>query len=106
MSTPPADTRTRFVVDPHRTQANPSALSPLDVAEEPGAVLRPDEADGERADGRAGGAAILEDLRDATSTLEDLEWNHTTTPETEWRLAEAKPVGPDGVLVLIYERAR
>ena len=24
----------------------------------------------------------------------------------DWRLTEAKPVGPDGVLVLIYERAR
>jgi dihydrofolate reductase len=26
--------------------------------------------------------------------------------KSEWRLAESKPVGPDGVLVLIYERAR
>ena len=26
--------------------------------------------------------------------------------KTGWRLTEAKPVGPDGVLVLIYERAR
>ena len=26
--------------------------------------------------------------------------------KTDWRLTEAKPVGPDGVLVLIYERAR
>jgi dihydrofolate reductase len=26
--------------------------------------------------------------------------------KTDWRLVEAKPVGPDGVLVLIYERAR
>ena len=26
--------------------------------------------------------------------------------KSEWRLLEAKPVGPDGVLVLIYERAR
>jgi dihydrofolate reductase len=25
---------------------------------------------------------------------------------TDWRLTEAKPVGPDGVLVLIYQRAR
>ena len=25
---------------------------------------------------------------------------------TDWRLTEAKPVGPDGVLVLIYERIR
>jgi dihydrofolate reductase len=29
-----------------------------------------------------------------------------TTDKTAWRLTEAKPVGPDGVLVLIYERAR
>jgi dihydrofolate reductase len=29
-----------------------------------------------------------------------------TTEKTDWRLTEAKPVGPDGVLVLIYERAR
>jgi len=29
-----------------------------------------------------------------------------TTEKTEWRLTEAKPVGPEGVLVLIYERAR
>ena len=29
-----------------------------------------------------------------------------TTDKTDWRLTEAKPVGPDGVLVLIYERAR
>jgi dihydrofolate reductase len=29
------------------------------------------------------------------------------TPEkTDWRLTEARPVGPDGVLVLVYERAR
>jgi dihydrofolate reductase len=29
------------------------------------------------------------------------------TPEkTEWRLTESKPVGPDGVLVLVYERKR
>jgi dihydrofolate reductase len=28
-----------------------------------------------------------------------------TTEKTDWRLTEAKPVGPDGVLVLIYERA-
>ncbi len=29
-----------------------------------------------------------------------------THEKTDWRLMEAKPVGPDGVLVLIYERAR
>jgi dihydrofolate reductase len=29
-----------------------------------------------------------------------------TTEKTEWRLTEAKPVGPAGVLVLVYERAR
>ena len=29
-----------------------------------------------------------------------------TSEKSDWRLAEAKPVGPDGVLVLIYERAR
>ena len=29
-----------------------------------------------------------------------------TTEKTDWRLTEAKPVGPDGVLVLVYERAR
>ena len=29
-----------------------------------------------------------------------------TTEKTDWRLTEARPVGPDGVLVLIYERAR
>jgi hypothetical protein len=29
-----------------------------------------------------------------------------TTEKTDWRLTEAKPVGSDGVLVLIYERAR
>ena len=29
-----------------------------------------------------------------------------TSEKTDWRLAESKPVGPDGVLVLIYERAR
>ena len=29
-----------------------------------------------------------------------------TTEKMDWRLTEAKPVGPDGVLVLIYERAR
>jgi dihydrofolate reductase len=29
-----------------------------------------------------------------------------TSEKSEWRLTEAKPVGPDGVLVLIYERAR
>jgi dihydrofolate reductase len=26
--------------------------------------------------------------------------------KTDWRLVESKPVGPDGVLVLIYERNR
>jgi dihydrofolate reductase len=29
-----------------------------------------------------------------------------TTEKTDWRLTESKPVGPDGVLVLVYERAR
>jgi dihydrofolate reductase len=29
----------------------------------------------------------------------------TTTEKTDWRLVEARPVGSDGVLVLIYERA-
>jgi dihydrofolate reductase len=29
-----------------------------------------------------------------------------TSDKTDWRLIEAKPVGPDGVLVLIYERAK
>jgi dihydrofolate reductase len=29
-----------------------------------------------------------------------------TTEKTVWRLTKANPVGPDGVLVLIYERAR
>jgi hypothetical protein len=29
-----------------------------------------------------------------------------TTEKTDWRLTEVKPVGPDGVVVLIYERAR
>jgi dihydrofolate reductase len=29
-----------------------------------------------------------------------------TSEKTDWRLVEAEPVGPDGVLVLIYERAR
>ena len=29
-----------------------------------------------------------------------------TSEKSDWRLTEAKPVGPDGVLVLIYERAR
>jgi dihydrofolate reductase len=29
-----------------------------------------------------------------------------TSEKTDWRLTEAKPVGPDGVLVVIYERAR
>lgn len=29
-----------------------------------------------------------------------------TSEKLDWRLLEAKPVGPDGVLVLIYERAR
>jgi dihydrofolate reductase len=30
----------------------------------------------------------------------------TTTEKTDWRLVEARPVGSDGVLILIYERAR
>jgi dihydrofolate reductase len=29
-----------------------------------------------------------------------------TSEKADWRLTEAKPVGPDGVLVLVYERAR
>ena len=29
-----------------------------------------------------------------------------TSDKTGWKLAEAKPVGPEGVLVLVYERAR
>ena len=29
-----------------------------------------------------------------------------TSEKTNWRLTESKPVGPDGVLVLIYERRR
>jgi dihydrofolate reductase len=29
-----------------------------------------------------------------------------TSEKTDWRLTESKPVGPDGVLVLIYERIR
>ena len=29
-----------------------------------------------------------------------------TSEKTDWRLSEAKPVGPDGVLVLVYERVR
>jgi dihydrofolate reductase len=29
-----------------------------------------------------------------------------TTEKTDWRLTEARPVGPDGVLVLVYERRR
>jgi dihydrofolate reductase len=29
-----------------------------------------------------------------------------TTDKTGWKLTQAKPVGPEGVLVLIYERAR
>ena len=29
-----------------------------------------------------------------------------SSEKSDWRLTEAKPVGPDGVLVLIYERAR
>ena len=28
-----------------------------------------------------------------------------TSDKSDWRLTEAKPVGPDGVIVLIYERA-
>jgi dihydrofolate reductase len=29
-----------------------------------------------------------------------------TSEKSDWRLTESKPVGPDGVLVLVYERAR
>jgi dihydrofolate reductase len=29
-----------------------------------------------------------------------------TSDKSDWRLTEAKPVGPDGVVVLIYERAK
>jgi len=29
-----------------------------------------------------------------------------TSEKSDWRLTEAKPVGPDGVLVLIYERGQ
>ena len=29
-----------------------------------------------------------------------------TTEKLDWRLTEVKPVGPDGVIVVIYERAR
>jgi dihydrofolate reductase len=29
-----------------------------------------------------------------------------TSEKTDWRLTESRPVGPDGVLVLTYERAR
>jgi len=29
-----------------------------------------------------------------------------TSEKSDWRLTEARPVGPDGVLILIYERAR
>ena len=29
-----------------------------------------------------------------------------TSEKTDWRLAESRPVGPDGVLVLVYERIR
>ena len=29
-----------------------------------------------------------------------------TSDKADWRLVEARPVGPDGVLVLVYERAR
>jgi dihydrofolate reductase len=29
-----------------------------------------------------------------------------TSEKTDWRLTEAKPVGPEGVLVLIYERGK
>jgi dihydrofolate reductase len=29
-----------------------------------------------------------------------------TSEKSDWRLTEAKPVGPDGVLVLIYERVK
>ena len=46
-----------------------------------------------------------------SSTLEDPEWNNTTVVKGDVaaeaaKLTEAKPVGPDGVIVLIYERAR
>ena len=29
-----------------------------------------------------------------------------TSERTDWRLLESRPVGPDGVLVHVYERAR
>ena len=29
-----------------------------------------------------------------------------TTGKSDWRLTDSRPVGPDGVLVLVYERAR
>jgi dihydrofolate reductase len=29
-----------------------------------------------------------------------------TTEKTDWRLVESRPVGPDGVLVLVYERKK
>jgi hypothetical protein len=29
-----------------------------------------------------------------------------TSDKTDWRLVESTRVGPDGVLVLVYERAR
>jgi dihydrofolate reductase len=29
-----------------------------------------------------------------------------TSDKTGWRLVESRPVGPDGILVLVYERAR
>jgi dihydrofolate reductase len=29
-----------------------------------------------------------------------------TSEKSDWRLTEARPVGPDGVLVLVYQRAR
>jgi dihydrofolate reductase len=29
-----------------------------------------------------------------------------TSEKSDWRLVESRPVGPDGVLVLVYERAR
>jgi hypothetical protein len=29
-----------------------------------------------------------------------------TSDKSDWRLTEARPVGPDGVVVLVYERKR
>ena len=34
------------------------------------------------------------------------ELTHSGPKMDRWRLTEARPVGPDGVLVLVYERAR